>query len=83
MLFVVPAHDGLVIMQELIGVVGVITIAVNSNLKHITSSQVGPYLECKLSRREMVGFKHFGGTTVTRFLQCSDNIAQYHREVVH
>ncbi len=50
MLFVVPAYEGLSIAKELIGVVRVVAITIDSNLKHIVGDQFSPQLERKLTR---------------------------------
>ena len=47
-LLVVPAHDGLGAAQKLVGIVSVIAIAIDADLKHVVSDQFGTHFEGKL-----------------------------------
>ena len=54
MLFVVPTLHGLPVVQKLIGIIHMVAIAVDANLKRIASDQFSAHFKCKLAPREWV-----------------------------
>jgi hypothetical protein len=48
MLFVIPAKEGVIVAHELIGVINMALVVVQTHLQHLSIRKVGTDFECKL-----------------------------------